>query len=220
MVASFSTNRRLSFVKDLSAMSKIINAMSVDVEDYFHVSAFESVISRPEWDGLEPRVQSNTRRLLRLFGSRNVKSTFFVLGWVAERWPDLIREIRDAGHELASHGFDHKRVTTLTPEEFRQDVRTSKKIIEDIAGEPVIGYRAPSYSIVRENLWALDILSEEGFAYDSSIFPIRHDRYGIPDHPRFPSQKRGKAGVPLHEFPISTVRVLGINLPFVGGGAT
>ncbi len=196
----------------------IVNAMSVDVEDYFHVSAFESVISRLDWERLEPRVQTNTRRLLTLFEARHVTATFFVLGWVAQRWPDLIREIRDAGHELASHGFDHRRVTTLTPERFREDVRTSKAIIEDITGEPIIGYRAPSYSIVRENLWALDILSEEGFAYDSSIFPIRHDRYGIPDSPRFPWQIQGCAGMPLYEFPISTVRVLGMNLPFVGGG--
>ena len=123
------------------------------------------------------------------------------LGWVAERWPGLIREIRDAGHELASHGYDHKRVTTLTPEEFREDIRRSKAMIEDIAGEPVLGYRAPSYSIVRENLWALDILSEEGFAYDSSIFPIRHDRYGIPDSPRFPWQRQEVAGAALYEFP-------------------
>jgi len=196
----------------------ILNAMSVDVEDYFHVSAFESVISRLAWDELEPRVQTNTRRLSRLFESRKVKATFFVLGWVAKRWPDLIREIRDAGHEVASHGYDHKRATTLTPEEFRQDVRSSKAILEDITGEPVIGYRAPSYSIVRENLWALDVLSEEGFTYDSSIFPIRHDRYGIPDSPRFPWHRRGAAGLSLHEFPISTVRILGMNLPFVGGG--
>lgn len=195
-----------------------INAMSVDVEDYFHVSAFEDVISRLDWEGLEPRVHTNTRRLLRLFESRDVKATFFVLGWVVERWPGLIREIRDAGHELASHGYDHKRATTLTPEEFREDIRCSKALIEDIAGEPVLGYRAPSYSIVRENLWALDILSEEGFAYDSSIFPIRHDRYGIPDSPRFPWQRQEVAGAALYEFPISTVRVLGINLPFVGGG--
>ena len=196
----------------------MINALSVDVEDYFHVSAFEDVISRLDWEGLEPRVHTNTRRLLRLFGSRDVKATFFVLGWVAERWPRLVREIRDAGHELASHGYDHKRVTTLTPEEFREDIRSSKAIIEGIAGDPVIGYRAPSYSIVRENLWALDILSEEGFAYDSSIFPIRHDRYGIPGSPRFPWQTRECTGLPLYEFPISTVRVLGMNLPFVGGG--
>jgi len=196
----------------------MINALSVDVEDYFHASVFEEVISRSHWDLLEPRVQTNTRRLMQMLEHREVEATFFVLGWVAERSPDLVRQIRDAGHELASHGYDHRRVTTLTPEEFREDVRTSKMIIEDIAGEPVIGYRAPSYSIVRENLWALDILGEEGFAYDSSIFPIRHDRYGIPDSPRFPWQRKGSAGVALHEFPISTIRVLGLNLPFVGGG--
>ena len=196
----------------------MVNALSVDVEDYFQVSAFEGVISRLDWDGLEPRVQTNTWRLLRLFEERNVTATFFVLGWVAERWPGLIRKIQDAGHELASHGYDHRRVTTLTPAEFRKDVRSSKAILEDITGEPVLGYRAPSYSIVRENLWALDMLSDEGFAYDSSIFPIRHDKYGIPDFPRFPWQRQAGTGVVLHEFPISTVRVLGMNLPFVGGG--
>lgn len=196
----------------------MINALSVDVEDYFHVSAFEEAVPRSDWDRIEPRVQANTRRLLAMFECRHIVATFFVLGWVAERSPDLIREIRDAGHELASHGYDHRRVTTLAPEEFREDVRRSKTIIEDISGKPVKGYRAPSYSIVRENLWALDILSEEGFSYDSSIFPIRHDRYGIPDSPRFPWQRQDGAGVVLHEFPISTVRVLGMNLPFVGGG--
>ena len=196
----------------------IINAMSVDVEDYFHVSAFENVISRLAWNDLEPRVHTNTRRLSQLFESRDVKATFFVLGWVAERWPDLIREIRHAGHEVASHGYDHRRATTLTPEEFRQDVRSSKAILEDITGEPVFGYRAPSYSIVSENLWTLEVLSEEGYAYDSSIFPIRHDRYGIPGSPRFPWRIKGADGAALYEFPISTVRILGMNLPFVGGG--
>jgi len=137
---------------------------------------------------------------------------------VAERWPELVRGIAADGHELATHGQDHRRVTTLTPAEFRADVRRSKATIEQIAGQPVIGYRAPNYSIVRETMWAMDVLAEEGFRYDSSIFPIRHDRYGIPDFPRSPVPVRGSNGTALHEFPISTVRLGGVNLPFTGGG--
>jgi polysaccharide deacetylase family protein (PEP-CTERM system associated) len=196
----------------------VLNAFSVDVEDYFQVGAFEKAIPRDTWDRLEPRVERNTRRLLDLCSRHEVTGTFFVLGWVAERWPQLVRDIRAAGHELGTHGQDHRRVTTLTPREFREDVRRSKHTIEDAAGVEVIGYRAPSYSIVRETLWAMDVLVEEGFRYDSSIFPIHHDRYGIPDFPRFPRPVRGHNGTALHEFPISTVRFAGMNLPFVGGG--
>jgi polysaccharide deacetylase family protein (PEP-CTERM system associated) len=191
----------------------VLNAFSVDVEDYFQVGAFEGAIPRDDWDRLEPRVEANTRRLLDLCARYQVKGTFFVLGWVAERWPQLVRDIHAAGHELGTHGQDHRRVTTLSPREFRDDVRRSKATIEDAAGVEVIGYRAPSYSIVRETMWAMDVLAEEGFRYDSSIFPIHHDRYGIPDFPRFPRPVRG-----LQEFPISTVRLAGMNLPFVGGG--
>jgi polysaccharide deacetylase family protein (PEP-CTERM system associated) len=196
----------------------VLNAFSVDVEDYFQVGAFEKAIPRDSWSGFEPRVERNTRQLMELCEEHGVKGTWFVLGWVAERWPGLVREIRDAGHELGTHGQDHRRVTTLTPDEFRADIRLSKRIIEDVAGVEVIGYRAPNYSIVRETMWAMDILAEEGFRYDSSIFPIRHDHYGIPDFPRFPRPVRGHNGTALHEFPISTVRVAGMNLPFVGGG--
>jgi polysaccharide deacetylase family protein (PEP-CTERM system associated) len=196
----------------------LLNAFSVDVEDYFQVVAFENAIPRDTWDRLEPRVESNTRRLLDLCARHEVKGTFFVLGWVAERWPQLVRDIRAEGHELGTHGQDHRRVTTLSPREFREDVRRSKRTIEDAAGVEVIGYRAPNYSIVRETMWAMDVLSEEGFRYDSSIFPIHHDRYGIPDFPRFPRPVRGHNGTALHEFPISTLRLAGMNLPFVGGG--
>lgn len=196
----------------------MLNAFSVDVEDYFQVGLFEDAVPRETWDRMEPRVERNTRRLLELCDQHQVKGTFFVLGWVAERWPQLVREIRDAGHELGTHGQDHRKVTTLTPREFRADVRRSKQTIEDISGVEVIGYRAPNYSIVRETLWAVDVLAEEGFRYDSSIFPIRHDRYGIPDFPRFPRAVRGDNGTALHEVPISTVRLAGMNLPFVGGG--
>jgi polysaccharide deacetylase family protein (PEP-CTERM system associated) len=196
----------------------LLNAFSVDVEDYFQVVAFENAIPRDTWDRLEPRVESNTRRLLDLCARHEVKGTFFVLGWVAERWPQLVRDIQAEGHELGTHGQDHRRVTTLSPREFREDVRRSKRTIEDAAGVEVIGYRAPNYSIVRETMWAMDVLSEEGFRYDSSIFPIHHDRYGIPDFPRFPRPVRGHNGTALHEFPISTLRLAGMNLPFVGGG--
>lgn len=195
----------------------MLNAFSVDVEDYFQVGAFEKACPRERWGQFEPRVERNTRRLLDLCAKHGVRGTFFTLGWVAERWPDLVRDILAAGHELGTHGQDHRRVTTMTPAEFREDVRRSKRTIEEVAGAEVIGYRAPSYSIVRETLWAMDVLLEEGFRYDSSIFPIHHDRYGIPDFPRFPRPVRGANGC-LLEFPISTVRLAGINLPFVGGG--
>jgi polysaccharide deacetylase family protein (PEP-CTERM system associated) len=196
----------------------LLNAFSVDVEDYFQVGAFEKACPRERWGSFEPRVERNTRRLLDLCAKHGVQGTFFTLGWVAERWPDLVRDIRAAGHELGTHGQDHRRVTTMTPAEFREDVRRSKRTIEDVAGVQVIGYRAPNYSIVRETMWAMDILLEEGFRYDSSVFPIRHDRYGIHDFPRFPRPVRGSNGSALQEFPISTVRLGGMNLPFVGGG--
>jgi polysaccharide deacetylase family protein (PEP-CTERM system associated) len=196
----------------------MLNAFSVDVEDYFQVVSFEKAIPRESWERLPTRVEANTRRLLELCRAHSVRGTFFVLGWVAERWPDLVREIAAGGHELATHGQDHRRVTTLTPDEFRADVRRSKTTIEQAAGQEVIGYRAPNYSIVRETMWAMDVLVEEGFRYDSSIFPIRHDRYGIPDFPRTPGRVRGNNGTALHEFPISTVRLAGINFPFTGGG--
>jgi polysaccharide deacetylase family protein (PEP-CTERM system associated) len=195
-----------------------LNAFSVDVEDFFQVAAFEGVIDRADWDGFDRRVESNTRRLLELLDRHGVRATMFVLGWVAERAPELVREISAGGHELAIHGYGHQRVTELTPDEFRQDVRSAKRLLEDIAGVEVRGYRAPTYSIVKETMWAVDILLDEGFLYDSSIFPIRHDRYGIPDAPRFPWVVRSANGSRLVEFPISTVRVLGMNLPFVGGG--
>ena len=196
----------------------MLNAFSVDVEDYFQVGAFERAIPRHTWGGFQPRVERNTQRLLDLCEEHQVRGTFFVLGWVAERWPELVRAIRDAGHELGTHGQDHRRVTSMTPEQFREDLRRSKRTIEEVAGVEVIGYRAPNYSIVRETLWAVDILSEEGFRYDSSIFPIRHDHYGIPDFPRFPRPVKTENGGALQEFPISTVRFAGMNLPFVGGG--
>lgn len=204
----------------VGADGQVVNAFSIDVEDYFQVAAFDDVISRREWDGFEPRVEENCRWLLQFLEEHEVKATFFVLGWVAERWPDLVREIPLRGHELASHGYDHRRVTTQTPSEFREDVAKTKRILEDLAGVEVLGYRAPTYSIVRETLWALDVILEEGYSYDSSIFPIHHDLYGIPGAQRFPWVVRERGDSRLWEFPISTGRLFGVNFPFIGGGYT
>jgi len=195
----------------------IVNAMTVDVEDYFQVSAFDRVVSRSRWDVLESRVSRNTDRVLELFDSANVRGTFFVLGWVAERFPALVRRIADLGHEVASHGYNHQLVYLLTPRQFRDDIRAAKNAIENAAGVEVVGYRAPSYSVIQSSLWTLDVLIEEGFVYDASIFPIHHDRYGIPDSPRHPHVLQRTAGSVL-EVPGSTVRLGGVNLPIGGGG--
>ncbi|MGE0865882.1 MAG: XrtA system polysaccharide deacetylase [Vicinamibacterales bacterium] len=195
----------------------LVNAMSVDVEDYFQVSAFDRVVSRQDWAGFDSRVVANTRRLLDLFHRHGVRSTFFVLGWVAERFPSLIREIAALGHEVASHGYHHELIYTLTPAQFREDVRRAKGTIEDAAGCRVNGYRAPSFSVTDASLWALDVLIDEGHTYDASIFPIHHDRYGIPGAPRFPHAINRPAGT-IVEVPGSTVRVAGTNLPIAGGG--
>ena len=198
-------------------MSQIVNAMTVDVEDYFHASAFDRGVSRAAWDQLESRVVPNTRRLLDLFSAHEVRATFFALGWVADKFPSLIKEISAAGHELASHGYHHQLAYLLTPSQFREDVRRSKSTIEQIAGVEVRGYRAPSFSIVKQSLWALDVLIEEGFSYDCSIFPIRHDRYGIADAPRHAHMIQRASGSIL-ELPSSTVRVGQTNYPIAGGG--
>jgi polysaccharide deacetylase family protein (PEP-CTERM system associated) len=200
-----------------SAPGAIVNAMTVDVEDYFHVSAFDSVVSRARWETFESRVSRNTDRLLELFDRAGVRSTFFVLGWVAERFPALVRRIADLGHEVASHGYNHQLVYMLTPRQFREDVRAARAAIEDAAGLSVAGFRAPSYSVIESSLWTIDVLIEEGFVYDSSIFPIHHDRYGIPDSPRHPYVLR-RAGGSLLEVPGSTVRLGRVNLPIGGGG--
>ncbi len=194
-----------------------VNALTVDVEDYFQVEAFADVVKREEWGRWQPRVERNTHRLLDLFASRNVCGTFFILGWVAEQYPQLVREIAAAGHEIACHSYQHQRITTQTREEFRADVRRAKLVLEEITGNEVIGYRAPTYSIMRETLWALDVLVEEGFRYDSSIFPVHHDRYGIPDAERHLHVIRCAAGE-IVEFPPSTVRIAGVNVPMAGGG--
>ena len=199
------------------AVDAIVNAMSVDVEDYFQVSAFDRVVDRASWDRFESRVCANTERLLALFEESGVRATFFVLGWIAERHPALLRRIAEHRHEIASHGYAHRLVYDLTPEEFREDIRRSKALLEDIGGAAVHGYRAPSYSITERSLWALDVLIEEGYSYDSSIFPIHHDRYGIPGAPRHVHVVERGAGS-IIEAPGSTVQCAGLNLPIAGGG--
>ena len=195
----------------------VVNAMSIDVEDYFHVSVFDGIVPRSRWDHMESRVCRNTERLLDIFDEHSVQSTFFVLGWVAERHPQLVRAILSRGHEIASHGYGHRLVYDQTPEAFRDDVQRAKRTIEDAGGVEVRGYRAPSYSITPRSLWALDILIDEGHAYDASIFPIRHDRYGIPVSPREPFHVERDGGG-LMEVPGSTVRFGALNLPVGGGG--
>jgi polysaccharide deacetylase family protein (PEP-CTERM system associated) len=196
---------------------RIINAMTIDVEDYFHASALAAAAPIARWDALESRVAANTDRLLAMFDRARVRGTFFVLGWVAERHPAIVKAIRAAGHEIASHGYWHQLIYDLSPDAFRADVRRAKALLEDQTGVAVRGYRAPSYSITNRSLWALDVLIEEGYDYDASIFPIRHDRYGILGAPRHPHRLTRDAGG-LIEAPPSTVRLAGTNLPIAGGG--
>jgi polysaccharide deacetylase family protein (PEP-CTERM system associated) len=196
----------------------LLNAMTVDVEDYFHVSALAEVISRKDWSTMEYRAEQSTDRILGLFAEKGIRATFFVLGWVTERSPALVRRIHDAGHEVACHGLTHELVYRQTPDVFRSETAASKAMLEDVIGAPVIGYRAASYSITKSSLWAIDILSELGFEYDSSVFPIAHDRYGIPGAATRPGLITGAGGRQLLEFPLSTKRVLGIRVPVSGGG--
>ena len=197
--------------------SIIVNAISIDVEDYFHVSVFDGLVPRHTWDDCESRVSANTERLMKILDEANVRGTFFVLGWVAERFPELVALIASQGHEIASHGLAHRLIYDQTRNAFRDDVRRAKRMLEDITGTPVNGFRAPSYSITPRSLWAIDILIEEGYTYDASIFPIPHDRYGIPISPRHPYRlDRPNGG--LVEVPASTVRLWRHNLPIAGGG--
>lgn len=192
--------------------------MTVDVEDYFHVSAFERAIAPAQWGDWPSTVERNTHRLLDLFDQHTIKATFFVLGWVAERYPGLVREIRSRDHEIASHGYSHRLVYRQTPEVFRDETCRSKQLLEDQAQVAVTGYRAASYSITRQSMWAVDILAELGFSWDSSIFPIHHDRYGIPDSPTRPYRIRTANGAELLEFPLTTATVGPLRLPAAGGG--
>ncbi|SCZ55958.1 XrtA system polysaccharide deacetylase [Thiohalomonas denitrificans] len=193
------------------------NALSVDVEDYFHVSAFRHSVTRADWEKLPPRVEQNTDRLIGLFEHHSVKATFFVLGWVAEKYPNLVRRIVDNGHEVACHGYSHALIYQQNRATFFQETVRAKAILEEQAQQPVIGYRAASWSVTAESLWALDILSEVGFQYDSSIFPVRRDIYGVPDSPRDIHQRKTSSGL-LTEFPPATVPMFGRNLPVGGGG--
>ena len=195
----------------------LFNALTVDVEDYYMVSAFSNVVKFEDWHRYESRVEKSTSTILDLLEHYDVRATFFVLGWIAQRHPALVRDIHAAGHEIACHGYNHRLVYALTPDEFREDIRKSKGILEGITGAAVRGYRAASYSVVQKSLWALDILIEEGFDFDSSIFPIHHDRYGIPTASRFPHVIR-RAGGEIVEFPPSTYQLMGQNIPVAGGG--
>ena len=199
----------------------MINALTIDVEDYFQVTTFEGSVKRESWDSYPVRVVDDTVRILDILDSFGVHATFFVLGWVALKSASLIKEIHRRGHEVASHGYDHRLIYKIGPEKFREDIVKSKKILEDICGHGVIGYRAPTYSITDKSQWALEILREEGFLYDSSIFPIIHDLYGMPHADRFPHDIKTRAGV-IKEFPLSTIE-FGFGrgrcrIPIAGGG--
>jgi polysaccharide deacetylase family protein (PEP-CTERM system associated) len=199
-------------------MSAIQNALTIDVEDYFQVAALAEAVRREDWHSMEYRVEANTQRILSLLDRHKAKATFFTLGWVAEKSPELVRTIQKEGHEIASHGYSHQLIYNQTPEVFREETRRSKAILEDITGQPITGYRAASYSITNESRWALDILAEEGFTWDSSIFPVHHDRYGMPGTPRWPHKLTTDEGHTLAEFPLSTLKLPGYTLPIAGGG--
>lgn len=192
-----------------------VNAMSVDVEDYFQVSAFKNQICREAWDALPCRVERNIDRILHLFSDMRISATFFVLGWMAQRYPLMVQRIANCGHEIASHGMAHERATEQTPDRFLRDVRDARRLLQDTSGQPVNGYRAPSYSIGRENLWALDCLQAVGYRYSSSIYPVRHDHYGMPEAPRFAFRFETDG---LLELPVTTCRVAGLQIPCGGGG--
>ena len=192
----------------------ISNALTIDVEDYFQVSAFAPYIRRDEWDQRECRVERNVQRILELLAHKDIKATFFTLGWVAERYPQLVREIVAGGHELASHGYGHERASDLSRSAFTQDVTRVKHLLEDLGGAPVPGYRAPSFSIGTGNLWAFDVLAAAGYRYSSSVYPIKHDHYGMPESPRFAYRLSNG----LLEVPVTTLRMMNRNLPSGGGG--
>lgn len=203
----------------MESMNAVVkNALTIDVEDYYQVSAFDSIVQRVDWGLYESRVESNTLNVLSQLGLKGVRGTFFILGWVAERYPELVKRIFADGHEVACHGYSHRLVYEQSPTEFQSETKLAKKILEDIIGESVLSYRAASYSITRQSLWALDILAEEGFRYDSSIFPVIHDRYGIPGAHRSPHILSLDSGRELAEFPVSTLSVCGYRVPMAGGG--
>ena len=190
------------------------NAMTIDVEDYFQVSAFEDKFNPKNWDSIDPRVEKNTHRLLDLLAEHDGKATFFTLGWVAERFPELVKRISAEGHEVASHGMMHKRATDQSRDAFANDLGDAKKLLEDLTGHQVLGYRAPSFSFTNDNQWVYDVLQEHGYKYSSSVYPVVHDHYGIPDAPRF----RYNTHTTIDEVPLSTLRMFGRNIPISGGG--
>jgi polysaccharide deacetylase family protein (PEP-CTERM system associated) len=201
-------------VDSTDGAAPIVNALTIDVEDYFQVSAFAPRIARDEWDRLPCRVERNVCTILELLAGAGTQATFFCLGWVAERYPALVRRLADDGHEIASHGFAHQRATDQTPDEFLTDIARAKALLEDVTGRPVQGYRAPSFSVGERNPWAFDCIARAGYRYSSSLYPIRHDHYGVPDAPRFAHEV--KPG--LLELPVATVRMLSSNWPAGGGG--
>jgi polysaccharide deacetylase family protein (PEP-CTERM system associated) len=203
--------RRLS---ECDGETQMINALTIDVEDYYHVEAFQAVIRREDWERYERRVHNSTLKILDLLARHEITATFFILGWVAERTPSIVKEIQAAGHDIGSHGYAHQIIYKQTPEEFATDLRRSLEIIEGITGRKVLGFRAPSFSLTKRSLWAIEIMQSFGLAYDSSVFPILHDIYGIPDAPRHPYQ----IAEGFWEFPMTTVQVLGKNIPVGGGG--
>jgi polysaccharide deacetylase family protein (PEP-CTERM system associated) len=192
----------------------IVNALTIDVEDYFQVSALAPHIKRSEWDAIPRRIERNVDRILELLDEAGAHATFFTLGWIAERHPDLVRRIAEAGHEVASHGYGHHRASEQTPESFLADIRLAKAVLEDVAGAEVNGYRAPSFSIDERNTWAFDCIVEAGYRYSSSVYPVRHDHYGMRNAPRFAYEARQG----LVEVPVTTTKLLGQNVPAGGGG--
>lgn len=203
---------------DNNGGSPIANALTVDVEDYFQVSAFENSVSRSDWDNFPLRVERNTHRLLELFDKHSVKATFFTLGWVANKVPNLVSAIADCGHEVACHGYSHKLIYNQSKKEFTEETIRAKSLLEDISGKAVTGYRAASYSITQDSLWALEVLAEAGFEYDSSIFPVVHDRYGLPGSPKNIYYFKTKSGRKLIEYPLTTAKIGPVTLPMAGGG--
>ena len=193
----------------------VTNAISIDVEDYFQVSAFENSIDRKNWDSLEHRVSKNMDKVFEVLSDTHVQATFFILGWVAERYPEMVKKITKNGHEIASHGYGHQRVSDLTRKEFKEDVTRAKGILEDISGIQIQGYRAPSYSIGKNNIWALEVLADTGHQYSSSIYPIKHDHYGYPEAPRFVFKDENTG---LIEIPITTMKLFSRLYPAGGGG--
>jgi polysaccharide deacetylase family protein (PEP-CTERM system associated) len=196
------------------AVTSIVNALTIDVEDYFQVSAFASHVDRDDWDRLPHRVEANVERILEILGEAQTQATFFMLGWVAERYPHLVRRIADGGHELASHGFAHQRATEQGKQLFLADIELAKAVLEDVSGREVKGYRAPSFSVGPDNPWAFECIASAGYRYSSSVYPIRHDHYGAPDSPRFAHEILPG----LLELPVATIRLGGANWPAGGGG--